>query len=62
MLGSALIGGVLLAMIEGVGIMFTRFTSEQFRPLTPEEQMQMMQQDPNYMGMNPQGDSNFQSA
>ena len=35
MLGSAIIGGVLLAMIEGVSIMFTRFTSEQFRPLSP---------------------------
>lgn len=35
MLGSAVIGGVLLAMIEGVGIMFTRFTSDQFRPLSP---------------------------
>lgn len=34
MVGSALIGGVLLALIEGVGILFTRFTSEQFRPLT----------------------------
>ncbi len=34
MAGSALIGGVLLAMIEGVSILFTRFTAEQFRPLT----------------------------
>jgi len=25
-------GGLLLAMIEGVGIMFTRFTAEQFNP------------------------------
>jgi len=51
MVGSALIGGVLLAMIEGVGILFTRFTSDQFRPLTPEEQYQQMmqqQQDPNF--------------
>jgi len=49
MVGSALIGGVLLAMIEGVGILFTRFSSEQFRPMTPEEQyQQMMQQDPNF--------------
>jgi import inner membrane translocase subunit TIM17 len=32
MLGSAIIGGVLLAMIEGMGILFTRFTAEQFNP------------------------------
>lgn len=30
MLGSAIIGGVLLAMIEGIGILFTRFSAEQF--------------------------------
>jgi len=51
MVGSAIIGGVLLAMIEGVGILFTRMTAEQFRPLTPEEQIRMqaeqMQHDPN---------------
>lgn len=35
MVGSAIIGGVLLAMIEGVGILFTRMTSDQFRPLSP---------------------------
>jgi len=43
MIGSAIIGGVLLAMIEGVGILFTRFTSDQFRPLSPDEQLAMMQ-------------------
>jgi len=50
MVGSAIIGGVLLAMIEGVGILFTRMTADQFRPLSPDEQFQMqmqMQQDPN---------------
>ena len=30
-----LIGGVLLAMIEGINIMFTRLTSEQFKPQPP---------------------------
>lgn len=35
MAGSALIGGVLLAMIEGVGIMFSRLAADQFRPLSP---------------------------
>ena len=28
-------GGVLLAMIEGINIMFTRFASEQFKPQPP---------------------------
>ncbi|KAI8122289.1 Mitochondrial import inner membrane translocase subunit Tim17-B [Lucilia cuprina] len=38
MAGSAIIGGVLLALIEGVGILFTRLSSEQFRnPLPPNE-------------------------
>lgn len=32
MAGSALIGGVLLALIEGVGILFTRLQADQFRP------------------------------
>lgn len=32
MVGSAIVGGVLLAMIEGVGILFNRMTSEQFKP------------------------------
>ncbi|XP_071099670.1 mitochondrial import inner membrane translocase subunit Tim17-A-like [Haliotis cracherodii] len=32
MVGSAIIGGVLLALIEGMGIMFTRFSAEQFNP------------------------------
>jgi len=55
MVGSALIGGVLLAMIEGVGILFTRFTSDQFRPLTMEEQLEMMKnQDPS-LGQPPLG-------
>ena len=30
MAGSAVIGGVLLALIEGVGIMMTKMTAEQF--------------------------------
>jgi len=35
MVGSAIIGGVLLAMIEGVGILFSRMAADQFRPLSP---------------------------
>ncbi|ESO95742.1 hypothetical protein LOTGIDRAFT_116735 [Lottia gigantea] len=30
--GSAVVGGVLLAMIEGMGILFTRYSAEQFNP------------------------------
>lgn len=38
MAGSAVIGGVLLALIEGVGILFTRMSADQFRnPLPPSE-------------------------
>jgi import inner membrane translocase subunit TIM17 len=35
MAGSAFIGGVLLALIEGVGILFTRLSAEQFQPQLP---------------------------
>ncbi|CAL4115020.1 unnamed protein product, partial [Meganyctiphanes norvegica] len=48
MAGSALIGGVLLAMIEGVGILLTRFTAEQFNPIAPGEM-----QDPSALGPSP---------
>lgn len=27
-----IVGGVLLALIEGVGILFTRYSAEQFKP------------------------------
>lgn len=38
MAGSAVIGGVLLALIEGVGILFTRLSADQFKnPLPPSE-------------------------
>lgn len=38
MAGSALIGGVLLALIEGIGILFTRLSAEQFQnPAPPTE-------------------------
>ncbi|CAH2241345.1 jg15545 [Pararge aegeria aegeria] len=35
MAGSALVGGILLALIEGIGIMLTRISSEQFKPQQP---------------------------
>ncbi|KAH8241150.1 hypothetical protein KR032_011449 [Drosophila birchii] len=38
MTGSAIIGGVLLALIEGVGILFTRISADQFKnPVPPTE-------------------------
>ncbi|KAF8793123.1 Mitochondrial import inner membrane like protein [Argiope bruennichi] len=36
MVGSAVIGGVLLALIEGVGILFTRYSADQFKPVNPQ--------------------------
>jgi len=36
MFGSAIVGGVLLSMIEGVGILFTRISAEQFRNPDPQ--------------------------
>nr|AII98001.1 BLTX645 [Nephila pilipes] len=36
MVGSAVIGGVLLALIEGIGILFTRYSAEQFKPVNPQ--------------------------
>ncbi|KAG1683577.1 Mitochondrial import inner membrane translocase subunit Tim17-A [Nymphon striatum] len=36
MLGSACIGGVLLAVIEVVGILFSRFSAGQFTPVNPQ--------------------------
>ncbi|XP_023222251.1 mitochondrial import inner membrane translocase subunit Tim17-B [Centruroides vittatus] len=36
MVGSAIIGGVLLALIEGVGILFTRYSAEHFKPFDPQ--------------------------
>ncbi|XP_014291392.1 mitochondrial import inner membrane translocase subunit Tim17-B [Halyomorpha halys] len=47
MVGSAVIGGVLLALIEGVGIIFTRLQAENFRPPSHfEDPMQLNQMKP----------------
>jgi hypothetical protein len=35
-LQSAMVGGVLLALIEGLSITLNKFTSEQFKPVRPE--------------------------
>lgn len=43
MAGSAIIGGVLLALIEGVGILFTRLSADQFRnPAPPTDDPQSL--------------------
>lgn len=56
MAGSALIGGVLLALIEGVGILFTRLSADQFKnPLPPTE-------DPSVLGDPTQNNNNSSSG
>ena len=35
MTGSAILGGIVLAVIEGVQILFTRLSAEQFHPMSP---------------------------
>lgn len=35
MAGSAMMGGILLALIEGVGILLTRYTAQQFHSASP---------------------------
>lgn len=49
MVGNAVVGAVLLGMIEGIGIMFNRFGAESFRPVDPRE----APQDPQALGPNP---------
>ena len=53
MVGSAIIGGVLLALIEGMGILFTRYSSEQFRPIHPLEDPTQLGQSPGAGGPTP---------
>ena len=47
MASSAVIGGLLLGMIEGMGIMMNKWQSEQFRAAGE------MPQDPSMLGPNP---------
>jgi import inner membrane translocase subunit TIM17 len=46
MVGSAIVGGVLLGLIEGMGILLNRMMSEQFRPVDPRN----APQDPYQLG------------
>ena len=45
MIGSAIVGGVLLGLIEGMGILINNFASQQFRPVDPR----MVPEDPNVL-------------
>ncbi|KAK2101817.1 Mitochondrial import inner membrane translocase subunit Tim17-B [Saguinus oedipus] len=47
MMGSAMIGGILLALTEGVGILLTRYMAQQFRNAPPflEDPSQLSPQD-----------------
>ena len=46
MAGSALVGAVLLGLIEGVGIMLNRMMAESYRPMDPRD----VPQDPSALG------------
>lgn len=54
MAGSALVGGILLALIEGIGIMLTRISSEQFKPQQP------IFEDPSILGQSQSQGTSFQ--
>jgi len=54
MAGSALIGGVLLALIEGVGILITRISADEVKPINP------MTQDPSQLDQSSVLGRNFQ--
>ncbi|XP_012276701.1 mitochondrial import inner membrane translocase subunit Tim17-B [Orussus abietinus] len=47
MAGSAIIGGILLSLIEGMGILLTRLSAEQFKPPS-------LMDDPSQLGVPPQ--------
>lgn len=48
MAGSAIIGGVLLALIEGIGIFITRLSAEQFKPAALDDPSQLAQSPQSY--------------
>ena len=50
MAGSALVGGILLGLIEGMGILMNNMASQQFRPVDPK----MEQPDPSGLGPPPE--------
>ena len=54
---SAVVGGILLGMIEGLGIMMNKWQAESFRPIDPR--MQQAPQDPSLLGPDPSGNKSF---
>ncbi|KAG5836457.1 hypothetical protein ANANG_G00254960 [Anguilla anguilla] len=52
MMGSAMMGGILLALIEGVGILLTRYTAQQFQNMSPlvDDPSQLPPKDPDHQG------------
>ncbi|XP_023169626.1 mitochondrial import inner membrane translocase subunit Tim17-B [Drosophila hydei] len=61
MAGSAIIGGVLLALIEGVGILFTRISAEQFKnPTPPTEDPAVLGESVNNFGLSPSNNKQYQ--
>ena len=53
---SAVVGGILLGMIEGLGILMNKWQSESFRPVDPR----LAPQDPSLLGPDPSGNKSFQ--
>ena len=53
---SAVVGGILLGMIEGLGILMNKWQSESYRPVDPR----MAPQDPSLLGPDPSGNKSFQ--
>ncbi len=49
MAGSAVVGAVLLGLIEGMGLMMNRYAAEAFRPQDPRNEVP---QDPAALGQN----------
>ena len=39
--GSAVVGGMLLGLIEGMGLLMNNFMSQQFRPVDPRCEMRI---------------------
>merc|ERR1719312_2219630 len=52
--------GGILAMIEGVGILLTRFTAEQFKPMAPGEMQDPSALGPPDLGINGLNQQNYQ--
>ena len=56
MASGAIIGGILLGMIEGLGILMNKWQAESFRPVDPR----LAPQDPSLLGPDPSGNKSFQ--